>query len=550
MFSDVAIHWASACITALAARGLVSGYPNGTFRPNGALTRAEFASLMTRVFTSLPEKQAAAEFRDVTGQYWASSAIAWVSQRGLFSGYGDGSFRPTQAISRVQAIIVLVQGLKAELGAGDTADVPQLELMAQQFSDAQTIPTWAQGTVSTALEINLLEPLPDPRPLLPNQSISRGEVAALICRAMGIPLVELKRENAALAAAQNQQVILQQFTQQEAGVSSEKLPYLNRGIERSPYKSETAQFALRLKTFSQPSDVVATSVAGTTEYPIRGVLPAIDAKGLDFLSADMLAGCLCLSTLQGNRLRARWLGKIALNNREMRSATKFVPLLNVIDRANAIAPETPISRCEIRKPDSQSGYPFYDLAAGIFTDNNRISNSDALAVMFKNFETPARLESWLRALTGNTQLSFRGRYGEMPFIQSPQLWDTQTGTLLLKSAEVDHLGKNLVSPYDLTRLLTMAAWHYQLSKEADINQVKGHSLEPMIRAMGQDPARYVDAAIEKLGLTADIRNLVIISKSGFGRSDLRDRTELTYCAHVQFALPRAGAPDPTAPYQQ
>ncbi|MGI8933974.1 MAG: hypothetical protein ACR2FS_07860, partial [Phormidesmis sp.] len=77
-----------------------------------------------------------------------------------------------------------------------------------------------------------------------------------------------------------------------------------------------------------------------------------------------------------------------------------------------------------------------------------------------------------------------------------------------------------------------------------------HSLSSFIQAMGADTARYVDVALDTLGLTGYVRSPVIISKSGFGRSDQRDRTELTYSALVQFSLPRQGAPDPTATHQQ
>ena len=56
MFSDISQHWASQCIVALAKRGVIQGYPNGTFRPEATVSRAEFATLMQRVFESLPGK--------------------------------------------------------------------------------------------------------------------------------------------------------------------------------------------------------------------------------------------------------------------------------------------------------------------------------------------------------------------------------------------------------------------------------------------------------------------------------------------------------------
>ena len=106
-----------------------------------------------------------------------------------------------------------------------------------------------------------------------------------------------------------------------------------------------------------------------------------------------------------------------------------------------------------------------------------------------------------------------------------------------------------MSTYDLTRLLTMAGWHWQLPRAAILPNVQSHSVESVLRAMGVDTARYVDIALAKLGLASEVKDPVIVSKSGFGRSDQRDRTELTYSALVQFSLPRLGALDPTASYQ-
>ncbi|MEO1446629.1 MAG: peptidoglycan-binding protein, partial [Cyanobacteria bacterium J06635_11] len=103
-------------------------------------------------------------------------------------------------------------------------------------------------------------------------------------------------------------------------------------------------------------------------------------------------------------------------------------------------------------------------------------------------------------------------------------------------------------------LLSMLGWHWQLPATGRILNLQGHSAESLIRAMGVDTARYVDVAFETLGLQPWVRSPVIISKSGFGRSDERDRTELTYSALVQFSLPRTGRngsmPDPTAAYQR
>ena len=579
MFSDIAGHWAGQCIAALARRGVVSGYPNGTFRPKATIARAEFAALMPRVFPELSEKQAAMPFRDVPKQHWANAVVSWTAQRGLFEGDENGLFRPRQTISIAETVTVLMKGIEATQGfdavlldlqdAADTADVSDAreaksnrEANAKYFSDTNDIADYAQGAIAAALNRQLLEQLSEPRPLLPNLAITRGEVAALLCRVLEIPTAEItKFKTSYPALSKDTQALFQPFLQQEAGFGESQLAFLDRGIQGSPYRTEVASYALRLQ---QPMGVM-TSLSGkgaaksenTAIYPKKGELFFVNEGGLDFLPTDILSACVCLSTVKGGELHGRWLGRDALSDRQLWSSTKFIPLLNIAAQANAVLPSVDIDQCKVRSAgstDRYSGYLFPDLAAGIMTYDNRIATSNSLAALFKNFETPERLEKWTQALTGNQTLSFQGGYGEDPFIQHPELWSSQANQVLLKSPDAEHQGENLMSTYDLTRLLSMAGWHWQLSAEARIPELQTRSVESIIRAMGLDAARYIDVALETLGLTGVVKSPVIISKSGFGRSDERDRTELTYCALAQFSLPRQitsqSAPDPTAAYQR
>ena len=552
MFSDVSQHWAAPCITALAERQLMRGYPDGTFRPDSVVTRAEFAALLPNAFPELASRQAAVAFRDVPSQYWAKPAIDWVTQRAVFTGFPNGTFRPRQSITRAQGIVVLVAALQASEGVD--ADLATSGVASQQFSDAGTIPTYARGAIAAAIERQLLTTQSTPRLLHPNQVLKRGEVAALLCRALDISV-----ENAPVwrfLEAENRQAIFQELFQQEAGFNAEKLAFLDAGIGQSTYRKDVANYAERLQRHqSLPATLVkATTPDFPASFPARGDRPPIEANGLNFLSQSILSGCICIGQAVQGQFRARWLGKDAFVNRQMWSATKFIPLLNLVDRLGAVAPLVDIDSCRIQEAGSRGGFPFHDLAAGIMTYDDRIASSNSLAAMFKNFETPARLEKWTQQMTGNQRLSFQGRYGERPFIQHPQLWDSRAKRVLLKSPLIStgetHSGQNLVSTYDLTRLLAMAAWHWRLPRKAILPNVQGASLESVLRAMGKDSARYLDVAFEALGLKAQVRSPVILSKSGFGRSDQRDRTELTYCAFTQFSLPQPGATDPTASHQQ
>jgi len=109
-FADITNHWAQAFIAALADRGLISGFPDGSFQPDRPLTRAQFAALLVRS-VDRPPVRSPRSFRDVAANHWARAAIQQAWERGLLSGYPDGSFRPDATIVRADVLVALVNGL-------------------------------------------------------------------------------------------------------------------------------------------------------------------------------------------------------------------------------------------------------------------------------------------------------------------------------------------------------------------------------------------------------------------------------------------------------
>ncbi|GAB4473018.1 MAG: hypothetical protein OHK0037_33210 [Elainellaceae cyanobacterium] len=174
-FSDIQNHWAKAFIEALAERGIVRGFSDGTFRPEQTITRAEFASLLRSAFSVAP-KRPYVPFSDVPESFWAAAAIRWAYETGFISGYPDGSFRPAEAIARVHCWVALVGGL--ELRASRQA--PLFDL----YVDAAEMPTWARSAISTATETGLVVNYSDLKRLRPQQSASRAEVACFVYQAL------------------------------------------------------------------------------------------------------------------------------------------------------------------------------------------------------------------------------------------------------------------------------------------------------------------------------------------------------------------------------
>ncbi|NJN01934.1 MAG: hypothetical protein HC816_05425 [Leptolyngbyaceae cyanobacterium RM1_1_2] len=177
-FSDVpAGFWAAPFIDRLSSRQIISGFTNGTFRPDQPVTRAELATQLTSAF-SMPSRQQAIAFSDVPIDYWAASKIDQAVKTGFMKGYPDGEFQPQQSVPRVQVLAAIVSGLGLE------APADAREALASAFSDADSIPDWAVGQMAAALEAGLIANYPDTSLLEPNQDASRAEVAAIVDRAL------------------------------------------------------------------------------------------------------------------------------------------------------------------------------------------------------------------------------------------------------------------------------------------------------------------------------------------------------------------------------
>ena len=101
-FSDVSAHqWYNHAISTLEAMGIVHGYLDGTFRPDESISRAEFAAIAARFDENA--SSTSANFSDIAG-HWAEIEIAKAAANGWVNGYPDGTFKPDQAITRAEAM--------------------------------------------------------------------------------------------------------------------------------------------------------------------------------------------------------------------------------------------------------------------------------------------------------------------------------------------------------------------------------------------------------------------------------------------------------------
>ncbi|AVH67109.1 S-layer homology domain-containing protein [Nostoc sp. 'Peltigera membranacea cyanobiont' N6] len=176
-FSDVSSnYWAAQFIQQLSQRGVIAGFPDGSFRPEESVTRAQFAAMIDKAFPKSQQRQAI-NFADVPSNYWASSAIQQAYTIGFLSGYPGNRFQPNQAIPRQQVLVSLANGLKFTSG-GNT------ESTLKYFNDASNIASYARSPIAAATEKQIVVNYPNVKSLNPSATATRAQVAAFIYQAL------------------------------------------------------------------------------------------------------------------------------------------------------------------------------------------------------------------------------------------------------------------------------------------------------------------------------------------------------------------------------
>lgn len=171
--SDIGNHWAKVDIEYLLGKGVVSGYPDGTFRPDKQITRAEFITIVNSIFGY--QDRGLVQFRDVRYGDWFYNEVATAVEAGYISGYVDGTIRPNNPITRQEASKII----------GTVFDLEEVELKAsEEFKDYFLIGSWAKGHVNALKKKGYLTGYRDGT-FRPNNPITRAEAVKIIRNASG-----------------------------------------------------------------------------------------------------------------------------------------------------------------------------------------------------------------------------------------------------------------------------------------------------------------------------------------------------------------------------
>lgn len=167
--SDINNHWAKGNIEKLIATGAVSGYPDGTFKPDKTITRAEFASILCNVFKF--EDKGNNIFAD-TKEHWAKENISKAASAGVVSGYDKYNFGPDDLITREQMAVMIARAI-------NLAPI-QEEL---NFHDNDRISSWAKPSMAIVNKQGIMTGYPD-NTIKPQGKASRAEAITVIVNAL------------------------------------------------------------------------------------------------------------------------------------------------------------------------------------------------------------------------------------------------------------------------------------------------------------------------------------------------------------------------------
>jgi hypothetical protein len=169
-------YWAAQFIQQLSQRGVIAGFPDGSFRPEEPVTRAQFAAMINNAFQKAPQRQAI-NFVDVPSNFWAANAIRQSYTIGFLAGYPGNRFEPNQNIPRQQVLVSLANGLEYSPRANTQTTL-------QYFSDSFNIADWARSPIAAATERQIVVNYPNVQFLNPTATATRAQVAAFIYQAL------------------------------------------------------------------------------------------------------------------------------------------------------------------------------------------------------------------------------------------------------------------------------------------------------------------------------------------------------------------------------
>lgn len=170
VFKDISGHWAKENIEKAASQNIVDGYPDGTFRPQELVTRAEFTVMLIRALSMPQTAEKPLEFSDVSQiPAWAVPAVGQAVSAGIVTGYEDHAFRAAKPVNRAEMAVMAMRTTDVSIDTGK----------ATAFADGNQIAAWAHPFIAHAVELGILQGRGN-NLFAPNANATRAEAVTLI----------------------------------------------------------------------------------------------------------------------------------------------------------------------------------------------------------------------------------------------------------------------------------------------------------------------------------------------------------------------------------
>lgn len=166
--NDIEGHWAESVIAKWSDNGIINGFPDGSFRPNDTVTRAQLAVILDNIFKFVTKSDV--NFSDVEGNEWFADAVAKCSQAGIINGNPDGTFAPNNPVTREQAAKMIAVAFKLTASNANTY---------KTFADSSSIAEYAREYVSALSEAGYMAGMPDGK-FEPKKGLTRAEALKII----------------------------------------------------------------------------------------------------------------------------------------------------------------------------------------------------------------------------------------------------------------------------------------------------------------------------------------------------------------------------------
>ncbi len=172
-FKDILNHWAKDFINDLIAKNILSGYEDGTIRPDRNISRAELTVTVLKAMGLKPSEKPALDFADKNSiPSWAAGYIALAKEKGIISGFDDKTFKPDKDCSRQEAVTIIMKAFN--LGESKNK---------LKFIDAKDISDWAYKFVAKSTESQIINGYED-NTFKPGKSITRAEIFTVLSKCL------------------------------------------------------------------------------------------------------------------------------------------------------------------------------------------------------------------------------------------------------------------------------------------------------------------------------------------------------------------------------